>query len=122
MTTPVNHFDRAKPFYPLIIGYSLQWLGLKELIIRAALGARDVSQEAVAKGLQPELLLKLTGPLEMRSEFNGDRIGVDADAIARELLDEGLYLLPFLLRISGSLLILAYETTKDEPYKDTGPL
>jgi hypothetical protein len=122
MTIPVNHFDRAKPFYPLIIGYVLQWLGLKELISRAVLGPRAIPQDAVQLGLQPEFLRWLNGPLEMRSEFTGDRIGVDVDDIAREILHEHMYLLPFLLRASGSLLILAHETTKDEPYRDTGPL
>jgi hypothetical protein len=122
MTPRVNHFDRAKPFYPLVVGYILQWLGLKELMIRAFLGPRGIDQEAIAKGLPLHELQKLAGPLEMRSEFSGDTINVDVDTFAREIVKEHQYLLPFFLRASGSLLILAHEITKDEPYRDEGPL
>lgn len=31
---PVNHFDRSKPFYPLVTHYLAQLIGFKELLLR----------------------------------------------------------------------------------------
>lgn len=122
MTVSINHFDRTKPFYPLVVGYVVQWLGLKELLLRAILGPRDIAWEAAKHGLQSELLEEILGPLKLRSEFSADPIVVDVETLASEIFQEHEYLLPHLVRASGSLLILAHETTKDEKYRDTGPL
>jgi len=122
MTIVENHFDRAKPFYPLIVGYISQWIGLRELILRVILSPRDLTQEAVQQGLDPELLRQLHGPLDMLSQFTGESIRVDVDKIGREIFDEHMYLLPFFVRASGNILILAHEITKNKTYSDKSPL
>ena len=137
MNAPLNHFDRGKPFYPLVMSYVIQLLGFKELAVRGFMGPRDIRREdlqmvkhvqfnttdqaAITSDL--EILRKLSGPLELRSEFQGDRIIVDADNIAQELSGaDHEYILSFYIRAAGSIIILAHEVTKDAPYRDTGSL
>lgn len=136
MTTPINNFDRGKPFYPLIMSYIIQLLGLKEILVRGVIGARQIRSEDVAgiKSLQLDNTLdetidkacnkiqQLLGPLELRSEFTGKHISVDADEFALELVQNHAYLLPYYVRAAGSLLVLAHETTKYQPYHDKGAL
>jgi hypothetical protein len=144
ITTP-NHFDRGKPFYPLVMNYIVQLIGFKELAVRGVVRTQPYSGEilreivkklagasAPDESMQEHTLKqveevttqlsKLLGPLELRSEFQGNRISIDIDAIANELATNFNYLLPYTLRAAGHLLILAHEICKDEPYHDQGPL
>ena len=42
MTTTLGHsFNRAKPYYPLVINYVSQLIGMKELLIRGVVGPRN---------------------------------------------------------------------------------
>ncbi len=140
-----NHFDRGKPFYPLVTNYIVQLIGFKELLLRGALRTppypgerlREIvnklaEADAPGKSIQEHTLKqmeeittqisKLLGPLELKSEFQGNHIAVDIDATANELATNFHYLLPYTLRAAGHLLILAHEICKDEPYHDQGPL
>jgi len=136
-TAPVNHFDRGKPFYPLVMNYLIQLLGFKELAARGLIGAREISVEDLQKATREPFdtadraavesalggLQKLLGPLELKSEFQNDRIIVDVDAIAEELIHGNHeYLLSFYIRAAANILVLAHEVTKDTSYRDTGPL
>ena len=128
----MNHFDRGKPFYPLVMNYVTQLLGFKELAVRGLIGPRKVTEEEfldTPRDWNPARvdesirgIEKLLGPLELRSEFQGNRIIVDADEVAGEIADNHLYLLPFYIRAAGSLLVLAHEMTRDQSYRDNGPL
>ncbi len=131
-----NHFDRSKPFYPLVMNYVVQLLGFKELAIRGVTGPReflDVVKQIPALGQIPpgreadaaavhDNLRKLMGPLQLRSEFLDATIEVDVDEMAREVTSNSHYLAGQLMRSAGSLLILAHELNKDEPWHDQGPL
>jgi len=52
MTTPVNHFDRSKPFYPIVMGYLFQLFGLKEMLVRGAIGKRVIRMDDLEKHIQ----------------------------------------------------------------------
>jgi len=133
---PMNHFDRSKPFYPLVMHYLAQLIGIKELALRGivgseslealvdripALGAVPAGNEAKVTEVRDELR-KLNGPLELRSEYQDNHITIDIDDIARDVVANHLYLLSSTLRSAGSLLILAHEISKDTPWHDTGSL
>lgn len=181
MTTsniPINHFDRQKPFYPLVMNYLILLTGVKELSLRGMLNltAKELSRTGLLQveqvhQLQYELsskmldaigpvpsdamlsdlleqytakisqsggvsphppslangfreieagLRKLAGPLQLGSKIQGTPIEVPPDLIADEITDNNLYFLSFTMRSAGSLLILAFETTR--PYHDNGPL
>ena len=136
MSVPANYFDRGKPFYPLVMIYISQLLGLKELMVRGLIGPRKITDGDIARAAAleagsavPDVLStlrtsieKLLGPLELRSEFNGNYIIVDADEFGRELVQNHAFLLPYYIRAASSLLVLAHEITKGRPYRDTGVL
>lgn len=65
---------------------------------------------------------KLIGPLQLRSEFLGEQIQIDVGWLANELVTHHSYLIAFMPRAAGSMLILAYEICKDQPSKDRVPL
>lgn len=67
-------------------------------------------------------MLKLLGPLELKSEFMDNHINYEIDNIANEILYNGPYLLKFLSYSAGILLILAHEFNKDKKWHDNGPL
>ena len=130
----LNHFDRGKPFYPLVINYLVLLHGFKELAVRGIAGSRDVedlaaripaiaeSREA-AKVIEIKVgLRKLAGPLELRSEYGNNSITVSADEIGHEVVANSQYLSSFLMRSAGSLLILAHELSIDAPWHDQNPL
>jgi hypothetical protein len=68
------------------------------------------------------VLSELMGPLQLKSELQGDHIEVDVNEIAAEILENGPFLSRFLMRSAGSLLILSHEISKDQPWHDVGPL
>ena len=94
MTVPINHFDRGKPFYPLVMSYLVQLLGFKEVSIRdidqklaqgferfAQLGiavprlgrTRKVELPPVSADLEHNLAAELKSVRESIAEFNGAR-------------------------------------------------
>jgi hypothetical protein len=128
--TPPNHFDRGKPFYPLVMAYLIQLVGFRDL---AALGIPHAQREfkivcggsalQEAEDAEAEVLLnKLLEPLGLQCAIDGTSIRVDGKEIAKELVKEHLYLIEFVLRSAGSLLILAHEMNKDAPWHDYSPL
>jgi len=132
----INHFDRGKPFYPLVINYLVQLIGIKELPIRGIIGPEsfesivkrfflldtvdDEGEEKIQK--LRDMLSIATGPLKLRSEFQGEPIIVDIDEIARDFADHHPHLLKYSMLSSGGLLILAHELSKDKPWYDRSPL
>ena len=116
-TTPLWHFDRGKPFYPLIMNYLVLLFGFKEFAVRGTIGPRDISPNALEKDLA-----KILGPLELRCEFQKEHIIADADEIAQEIANNSNYVASSLLHSAGVLLILAHEISKDRSYHAKGPL
>ncbi len=126
------HFDRGKPFYPILMNYLIQIYGFYELPLRGSYKVlkglpKNEVEESLKKtpNLEFERLFKsspidLPKSLALRSEFQGNSIQIDIDDIALEVLSNGGYLIPFLMRSAGNLLILAYETTLK--FHDKGPL
>jgi hypothetical protein len=158
MTVPINHFNRGKPFYPLVMNYLVQLLGFKEISVRdidqriarglerfARLGisvptpgrvqrielppiSTDLEQNLAAE-LNPlresitqlnSAREKLLGSLQLRCDFQGNHIEIDPDSLAKDLVDNHTYIISFVMRSAGSLLILAYEMCKS--YQDQSPL
>ena len=130
MTAKLNHFDRSKPFYPLVMLYVVQLFGFKDMALRGVVGSPTI--EELLSRLQRKFgdpdddlrakFEKIAGPLELRSEYQDDTIEVDADVIAQDLATNVKYLASSVMRSAGALLILAHEATKDQPYRDDGPL
>lgn len=123
---PVNHFDRGKPFYPLVTHYVAQLAGFKELAVRGIVGAEPldsmVTRSTALRGNREatERLRKAAGPLDLRCECNGQHIRVDVDEISRELAGNFGYLASWVMRSAGILLIVAHEISR--PWRDAGPL
>jgi hypothetical protein len=133
---PVNHFDRGKPFYPLVMYYLAQLIGVKELALRGIVGSgslEELMDRIPALGTVPagseakvaevrDGLREISGPLELRSEYQDNFITIDIDDIARDVVTNSSYLLASMMRSAGGLLILAHELSKDAPWHDTGLL
>lgn len=152
MTTKVqkNHFDRRKPFYPLVMNYLILLIGFKDLAARGVIkvlekhstsdknadisalinGITDKYQNKeidenqlrnnlfkISKGLE-----NILGPLDLRSEFQGNNIRVDIDEIAIDIMQNNTYLISFLMRSAGNLFIIAHEISKDQLWHDNSPL
>jgi hypothetical protein len=143
-TIPINHFNREKPFYPLVMNYLILLTGYKELALRGVIGPSNKDPLELVKAklnasssiLQEQAkveieklssqLSKLIGPLQLKSEFQGDRIEdrieIGVDFVANELVNNIGYLNSYLLMAAGNLLILAHEICKDTLFHDNGPL
>jgi hypothetical protein len=149
-SAPLNHFDRGKPFYPLIMNYLILLIGFKELGGRGVIKELNKSyheklsinldkliiahlKELPASELDKTRrdqqisdisnnLSNLLGPLKIKSEFQDNYIIAELDEIANDLFNNASYLLRFTMLSAGSLLILAYEISKDKKYIDNGPL
>jgi hypothetical protein len=135
---PPNHFDRSKPFYPLVTNYALQFAGFKELAVRATLhqlakmpgGANGLAYalafQPEAGKLRPDIkaqLEKLGGPLELRSDVQNCPVIIEIDDIGSEVLSQGRYLLGHLRNVAGwSLLIVAHEISRARPWHSPDPL
>ena len=124
-----NHFDRSKPFYPLVMHFIVQLIGFKELAVRGIAGAQDVNAlisqvigKVAIEGHEHEVddvkrqLNKLMGPLELRTEQDDDYITVDIDEIAQEIASNFTYLSSFVMQSASNVLILAHELCKDKRY------
>ncbi len=149
-SVPINNFDRSKPFYPLIMNYLVLLIGFKDLAGRgvikelnkfsganaglhltaltsAVLKRPSASEKDMMEVEQQlteiiDVLSKILGPLELKSEFKGNHIKVEVDDIANDLMNNASYLIRFTLLSGGSLLILAHEISKYKPWHDKGPL
>jgi hypothetical protein len=117
-----NHFDRSKPFYPLVINYVCQLAGIKELALRWFAGDRDLDElmakasalgrvtlnsDAELSALREKMRM-LAGPLDLAAQGQSDALHIDLDELSRELAEHALYLLPLYLNSAGSILVLAH--------------
>src|SRR3990172_9836387 len=121
-SVPDSHFDRGKPFYPLIINYLVQFHGFVELDSRYVadrLAGFDPDRieeafkkkglDSVAKRLVGGEVTKLIVDLALRSEFQGNSIAIDVEALSAEIVGQHSHVLSRSMALAGSLLILAYE-------------
>jgi hypothetical protein len=131
VTAPRYRFDRGKPFYPLVMNYFCQLIGMKELIIRGVVGPRRIDEMlaiAVAREprSEPELLRKqlgiLIGPLQLRSERINGTIDAPIDEIVHDLIANHPVLLPHFISAAGAVLVLAHEISKHRPWHNQGPI
>jgi hypothetical protein len=115
------------------MNYVTLLVGFKELAIRGLLGKQSLDAAldkigGIADTSADQLdelrkgLSKLSGPLELKSEFSGNYVTLDIDEIAREIAQNSFYLAAFLMRAAGSVLMLAHELSKHQPWHDKGPL
>lgn len=132
---PINHFDRGKPFYPLIILYLVQLAGVKEF---AAAGLPGLERVVTFRSTEPTdgvaelsaeesgeiaaMLDKLLGPLRLRSQVQEEPIEATVEQLGQEVADAFEYHLAWTTQAAGSLLILAHEVTKDQPDRDGSPV
>lgn len=127
-------FDRSKPFYPYVINYIVSLHGLVELFSRycyrniknSKIGGLTLEQvieqqeaeesqqtefikEVYSKDLIPTLV---PGKFALRSEKKNTSVEISVDDFAVELVDNHPYLLPFQLKASGTLLVMAHHVSK----------
>ena len=132
METP-NHFDRSKPFYPLVVNYIVQLIGFKELALRGLIGPPEGEGRLSAflhryprapheESKVRSDLEKIGGPLELRAEFQNNNITVDIDEMAQDIVENHTYLLRTAMPTAGSIFIVAYETAKERGWRDHSPL
>lgn len=130
---PLAHFDRGKPFYPLIMQYVIQLVGFKELGVRGLIGTPDVKQfiqklTGIGEENSADVatlsmkLAELLGPLKLGSSVSTERLEVPADDIAKELVSNVQFLSKYFFLSAGNILILAHELCKDKLAHDTGLL
>jgi hypothetical protein len=128
--TEVRHFHRQKPFYPYVVHYQLQLLGMRELALRGIFGPRDVEstlpavETAVAGNINDIRAYArwLNGPLRIKSEAEGVFSLIDPDETAREMWLNKPYVQRFVLGAAGTLLLLAFEATKESPARNVDPV
>lgn len=118
------------------MNYLVHLLGFRELALLSVTGPRELSEltdtvpalKAIPPGRQDDAkkivddLKALAGPLQLRSEFQGNTIDVDVREMATEIAGNANYLASSLMKSAGNLLIVAHEICKDKPWHDTGPL
>jgi len=121
-------FNRQKPFYPLIVHYEMQLLGMRELALRGIFVPRNVESVLPLPGVGGNIqdvrayAHWLNGPVGLKCEADGTLSRFDPDETAHEMWSNKSYLDSFNLRSAGALLLLAYEETKESPARDGGPL
>lgn len=144
MTDMELKFDHSKLFYPYVINYITSLHGNLELMsryfyvkIEKAI-ADEHSLEDVIKhyagedpkyikfiqdildsNIKPTVLL---GQLTLKSEQRKNHIEISISEIAKDFVNNHEYLLPFQIRASGMLLIMAYEASLAVKYDKTDPL
>ena len=136
---PVNHFDRSKPFYPLVMNFvaavhgwnNLFGRGVGRLIAASnedptAINEYVASIRGPAEVASVETLRDLAslpgglGGLELANRTQTSPIRIDPDEMADELVREHAHLAPQLVRASEQLVIVAWETTST--HHTTDPL
>jgi hypothetical protein len=131
LTTPY-HFNRSKPFSPLVMNYVSQLIGFRELIAGGAIasvfstlvGALDRTS-ALTKDEVVEIrqvFEKRMQPMKLKSEFRDDPVIIQVDEISIEISDNHMAILPTLLPAAGSILVVAYEIAKEGGWTDKGEL
>ncbi len=122
------HFDRAKPFYPLVMSYLMQLHGLKELAALGSLGAMrtwDIQHLGEPSPENEALQLnaaKLLGPLELLITGDGNRLTVPVEAVAEEFFHNHKHLLKYQVQAALSVLVMAHEIAKHQPYRTDNEL
>ncbi len=124
--TPPNHFNRGGAFYPVVMCYLHQLIGMKELAVQAhcdvePLDAKlerllDRNNNVAANNETAELranLAKLCGPLQLRSEQHDTHIDIETELLAQETAENFEYLASYLLISAGQLLVVAFELVKE---------
>ncbi|HVB72932.1 MAG TPA: hypothetical protein VNE38_05195 [Ktedonobacteraceae bacterium] len=128
-TIPLYQFQRNSPFYPMVLNYTVLLLAFKEFgaagIALKLQGLSDpeyqeVLDDARIKGnaelignLKETLIKELNPPLALVSEFQDQRVIIDAFATMRELGNNISYLMDDLkLSAVSALLVHAYEATE----------
>lgn len=137
-------FDRSKVFYPYVVNYIVSLHGKVELMsrdfysriqnviakgqsldeFRQFLTEGDEKnekffKEVLASNIKPTALIR---ELSLKSEQRQDQIEISISEIAKDFVDNHIYLLPFQIKASGALLIMAYETAPDIKYDNTDPI
>lgn len=133
-------FDRSKPFYPYIINYIASLHGKIELISRdiysrieqeIAKGSdlnqfkryltegnikyEKIFEEILRTNVKPTVLI---GELSLRSEQRQNQIEISINEIAKDFVDNHINLLPFQIKASGTLLLMAYEVSPNIKYEN----
>jgi hypothetical protein len=128
-------FDENKPFYPLVLSYVAQLHGFIELASRGfKLHLEEIKSRRFGEHVLTEQISSLStdkekqvweavnqggitgliGKQELGSKVVGTGIKINIELLAKAtLMDHKAYLDHFMRMSSGSLMILAYETTKD---------
>jgi hypothetical protein len=142
---PPLHFDRSKPFYPMVMTYVAALHGFTELLSRhlTRITVPTVPEDAtgtttgvppaqtIGKGGEKELIAffevpnhrhvtALLFPLKLKSESDPQPVELDVEDIAREVFDNGAYLAPWLPTAGNMLLISSHDATK--AHSNQGPL
>ena len=137
-------FDRSKVFYPYVVNYLASLHGMIELmsrdfysrienVIASGKNLNEFRQyltegdekndkffnEILASNIKPTVLLR---EISLKSEQRQNHIEISISEIAKDFVDNHIYLLPFQIKASGALLIMAYETAPDIKYVKTDPL
>jgi hypothetical protein len=124
---PPLAFDKAKPFYPLVVAALAQFHGLIEIVSRALfndLGARTAEEQARVLAAHPESkarleallgggLTSLIGKQKHLAPLSGQTLKVDVNALGLQMVADHNIAFDYFDRMAaGSLLVLAWETTK----------
>jgi hypothetical protein len=129
MTVLPNHFDRRKPFYPLVIHFVAAIHGFMDMASRnACLSANDFLKQGTPLEEIPEPLRSfcgaqvtpLLGNIKLSCKSQADAIGVDIDQLSAEVLNGGSGLVAYTTRTTAFTLALAWDST--ESHHDTQPL
>lgn len=117
------NFDRAKPFYPLVMAYFVQLHALKEIPTIGAFGSvrtwnldRLPGTEAEREIFQASID-KLLSPLSLAITGEQNRLEVSIDFVATELVNNFNYLINSQIVAALSALVMAHEITKNQTYR-----
>jgi hypothetical protein len=120
-------FDKAKPFWPIVITYLTQLHGMKQLCVVGTLAkggiTRSLNIPPHLKSMKEELesgMTYISSPLSLEIRGENERLVVSVEETAAEIvsaLDDHLY---FQIQAAHFCLVMAHERTKDEPYHNCG--
>lgn len=132
MSTPaLNHFDRAKPFYPLVMDFMAGLYGWLALMSRGVgrAAANASSSEELPTTISDDVPIRelaaaariasVIRPLALTSRAQGQPIEIDHDELADESFEQFPYLTSQIPRAAEHLLVLAWETTHQFRITDT---
>jgi hypothetical protein len=132
-----HFFDRSKPFYPIVLNYLCQLIGLTELAVRGIAGPRDpheMVRSAIAREQSAGIhqsdptvlriqLPEISNSQSLRSEMLDRDIGVPFDQIAQELVANYSYIAPYFINAAArSLFVIAHEVSWGEPWRNNEPM